>query len=295
MDTPPASHPDLADATEPETSPSPSFTGRSPSKASAIRAGIVLGAALVVVIGSAVAMGAGPRSTATSGANPGVAAASGSPEPRHEDGSGRGHGVGDDGFGPFGGLGPFGGFGGRPGRALGREMRGVTITAIDGSSISLATDDGWTRTIRVAPATTITRGGAAATAADLHVGDHVRFRQHRNDDGTYTITAIDVVLPTVLGTIESTADGSLTITDRDGATVTVHIDAATTIRVRGVENATAKDLAKGLVVIVVGERRADGSIDATGVLAGKLGELRPDRQKHDRPASGGPTGSPAAP
>ena len=37
-------------------------------------------------------------------------------------------------------------------------FRGVTITSINGSDISLKTDDGWTRTIKVGPTTTITQG-----------------------------------------------------------------------------------------------------------------------------------------
>ncbi|HET7471984.1 MAG TPA: DUF5666 domain-containing protein [Candidatus Limnocylindrales bacterium] len=287
------------DATGPRSAPgdrdpsaTPAFSGRTPSKTSAIRAGLVLGTALVVVIGSAVAMGAGPRTTSTAGANPGVAAASGSPGPGGEKGPRNGHGFGHGVFGPFGGLGPIIGFGGGgPGKGFGRGAGGVTITAIDGSSVSLATVDGWTRTIQLTSTTTITRGGAPATAADLHVGDAIRFRQRRSDDGTFTITAVDVVLPTVIGTIQSTSDGTITITDRDGATVTIHIAPTTKIRVQGKENATAQDLAKGLVVIVAGDRRGDGSIDASGILAGKLGDFRREHQKRDRP---GPSGAPSA-
>ena len=243
----------------------PEFRGRTTSKAPAIRAGIALGVALLVVIGSAVALGAAPSAGGTGG---GQAAASGSPEP--EKGPREGHGFGPGGFGPsiggFGGLLP--GFldPGKGDRGLGR----ITISAISGSDLSLRTDDGWTRTITITPDTTITRGGAAATAADLKVGDAIRFRQTKNADGSFTIRAIDVVLPRTVGTIQSVGTSAITITDRDGASVTVHLGPGTTFRVRGVENATVASLAKGMVVLVVGERRSDGSLEATSVFAGKL-------------------------
>ena len=57
---------------EPTTEvPAATFDGRTPGRASAIRAGVVLGAALVVALGTAVVMGAsaGP-STPTVGADP---------------------------------------------------------------------------------------------------------------------------------------------------------------------------------------------------------------------------------
>jgi hypothetical protein len=273
-------------------SSAPGFRGRTTSKAPAAGAGIALGVTLLVVIGSAAALGASPSAGGTGGA--GGQAASGSPPP--EKGPRDGHafepggfepgGFGPGGFGP-GGFGP--GIGGLvpgfldPGKG-GRGFGQITISAISGSELSLRTDDGWTRTITITPDTTITRGGAAAKAGDLKVGDAIRFRQTKNADGTFTIRAIDVVLPRTVGRIASVGTSSITITDRDGASVTVHLGAGTTFRVHGVEDATAANLAKGMVVLVVGERRADGSIDATSVLAGKLRD-HVRGPKPDRPGS----------
>ena len=280
----------LPTPTDPVPAVPPAFAGQRPSRASAVRAGMILGTALVVVVGAAVAMGASTRPS-TSGAGP-MAAASGSPAP--EKGP-KGNGFGHGGFGPsFGGFGPFGG-GEKPGKATGHGFGHVTISAIDGSKVSLATDDGWTRTITLTASTTITRGGAAATAADLHVGDTVRFRQQRETDGSFTITAVDIVLPQVVGTIQSVSGDTVTLLGRDGATVTVHLGATTVIRVRGVEKATAKDLAAGLVAIVVGEKRADGSIDATGVAAGKLREPKIDKPRGDRPGGSAAPGASVQP
>ena len=270
-------------ATDPVTPARPRRAGPTTSRATGIRAGVLLGTALVVAIGAAVTMGAS-KAPATVGARP-LAAASGSPEPaKGPEGHGFGH-------GGFGGFGPFAG-GGKPDRTFGHGRRNVTIAAIDGTRLSLATDDGWTRTITLTATTTITRGGAAAAASDLHVGDAIRFRQHRETDGSFTITAIDVVLPQVVGTITDVSGNTLTLLDRDGATVTVHVATTTKIRVRGIENATTKDLTKGHIALVVGEKRSDGSIDATGILSGTLREPKPG--KANGPKDGPGVSSPEA-
>ncbi len=57
----------------------------------------------------------------------------------------------------------------------------ITITDINGSSLSLKTDDGWTRTITVTADTKITKAGQAMSLSDLAVGDHIRFSQKKND------------------------------------------------------------------------------------------------------------------
>ncbi|HET7029484.1 MAG TPA: DUF5666 domain-containing protein [Candidatus Limnocylindrales bacterium] len=267
--------------TDPVPAAPPTFAGRTTSKTSALRAGLVLGTTLVVAIGTAVVMGASP-SPAT-GAGP-RAAASGSAAPDKEP---RGNGFGHGGFGPSFGFGPFGGQlanpGGRPDQGLGRGFGQVQIRAIDGTEVALATADGWTRTITLGATTTITRGGAPATAADLHVGDTIRFRQHQESDGTFTIRAVDVVLPTVVGAITKVDGSTLTLTGRDGKTITVHVGDSTAIRVRGVDQAALKDLAAGQVALVSGDRRADGSIDATSVLAGTLRAPRAAKPKDHRP------------
>ena len=80
----------------------------------------------------------------------------------------------------------------------GTAMRGfggfgsISITAIDGLKLSLKTDDGWTRTITVTADTKITKAGQAMSLSDLSVGDHIRFAQKKNDDGTFTVTAIAI-------------------------------------------------------------------------------------------------------
>ncbi len=115
--------------------------------------------------------------------------------------------------------------------------------------------------------TTITKGGATIAVGDLAVGDQIRFRQDRATDGTYTVTAIAVVLPTVAGQISAIDGNTITITQRGGTTATVHVTGATTYRIAGAAGSLS-DLKVGAVIVAEGTQRADGSLDAATVGAG---------------------------
>lgn len=154
---------------------------------------------------------------------------------------------------------------GQGARLLG--LRHVTISAIDGSNVTLATEDGWTRTITVTDATTLTRAGATITLADLKVGDEVRFRQTRNDDGSYTVTAIAVILPSVAGQVTATTGDTITVQLRNGMTATVHVGSSTTYRVRGIASATLSDISVGMLIVAQGTENPDSSLEAVAVYA----------------------------
>ena len=157
----------------------------------------------------------------------------------------------------FGGFGRFG-------------FRDITITAINGSDLSLRTDDGWTRTITVTSTTTITKGGATITVGDLAVGDQIAFAQDRADDGTYTVTAIKVVLPTTVGEVTAIDGDTITVTQPGGTTATIHVDGDTTYQVNGAAGALS-DIKVGSIIAAEGTQRSDGSLDAAAVRAGDRG------------------------
>jgi hypothetical protein len=252
---------------------------RAPGRSTAMRAGIVAGSALLFVVGAVAAMGASPApSTGAAPAastdpgtntDPGASAApraSGAPDGKQPAGDRRGGpGFGPGGFGP-GGFGPAfgpGGFG-----QVG--FRDITISAIDGSNISLKTDDGWTRTVAVTSATTITKGGATIAIGDLAVGDQVRFAQTRAADGSYSVTAIVVVLPTIAGEVTAIDGDTLTVTQPGGATAMIHVGGSTTYQVDGATGALS-DIKVGSFIVAEGTQRADGSLDAADVHSGTKG------------------------
>ena len=248
--------------------------GRSP----ALRIGMVAGAAALVVIGAAAAMGASP--SPSTGADPAASSAPGTTTPSADPSAVPAWG------GAKGGLGLRGGFG-RGG------FHDITITAINGSDLSLKTDDGWTRTITVTGTTTITKGGATIALSDLAVGDEILFGQQRAADGTYSVTAIVVVLPTVVGEVTAIDGNTLTITQPGGTTATVHVDGATTYRVNGATGSLS-DIKVGSIVAAEGTQRADGSLDAAAVRSGfgdKSGRGPGFSRDHDGQAA--PNSSPA--
>jgi hypothetical protein len=169
--------------------------------------------------------------------------------------------------GPFllGGGGP----GGRGGHGFG--FGGITVTAISGSNISLETEDGWTRTITVDDGTTYSKSGEDIALGDLAVGDTIGFRQTLEDDGTWTIDSIVVVLPHVGGEVTAVDGSTLTVEQRDGSTATITVDADTTFQVNG-DDATLADVEVGMFLMAEGEQAGENGIDAVRVMAGDKGE-----------------------
>jgi Domain of unknown function (DUF5666) len=246
------------------------------SRRGPIRAALLVGACLAIVAGAAVTMGASPSA---SPAAPGATTkpeASGDPD-RPEGGRG------------FFGGGFFDGRGGPGGPGI--HFGAISITAIDGSNLTLTTEDGWTRTIAVTATTTITKGGTAIDIGDVSVGDKIRFGQTRNADGTFTVNAIQVVLPSVAGTVTAKTATTITVEQRDGSSATIHVDGDTTYDVAGVTDADLGDVAVGMRLVAVGTQNTDGSLDATAVHAG-TGKFRGGSRDHDKSDQPTPSASP---
>jgi hypothetical protein len=242
---------------EPVDTRKPVPNGGGPGRSSTpVRIGIVAGTALLVVLGAAVAMGASPAPTTGP-------AATAAPDASAAPGMNGADKDGDRGFGMRG-------FGMRGGD-FGGDFHDITITSISGSSLSLKTADGWTRTITPTAATTITKAGATITVSDLSVGDQVAFSQTKQTDGTYTIDAIRVILPSVGGQVSAVSGNTITVTQGDGTSATIHVDSATAYQVEGVTTATLSDIKVGNFVVAQGTLRTDGSLDASLVASGFRG------------------------
>ncbi|MFL5680345.1 MAG: DUF5666 domain-containing protein [Chloroflexota bacterium] len=232
-----------------------------------LRVGIVVAAAAVVLVSAALTFGASPDPSTGGTPQPN---ASGGPGGRDRDFR---HGGQDFGFG-LGPLAPFGGpDGGVPGiagpgpRRLGDGVgrRDISVTAVVGSNLSLKTEDGWTRTITVTGTTKLTKGGQTIALGDIEVGDTIRFQQTRGSDGSFTITAVEVVVPRVAGEVTAvTADG-FTIKARNGTTWTVTVDGSTTYRM-GAAAGSKADVTVGATVGVAGTQGSGNSIKALTVV-----------------------------
>ena len=163
---------------------------------------------------------------------------------------------------------------GAGGAGLGRGIGGgITITAISGFKLTLATADGWTRTITVDSGTTYSKSGATITLADLKVGDEIGFRQTHETDGSWTIDSIAIVAPRAGGEITAISGSTITVTQRDGTTATIKVTGSTTYTVNG-NGAALADVKVGMYVVADGTKNSDGSLTATNLHAGDQGSLR---------------------
>ena len=230
---------------EPTPKPKPPKRDTSPF----VRVGIVTGTAALILVGAVAAMGASPAPSGST-TTPITPSASGDP---NVGGCGSGHrgAPGDRDFGGFG-----------------RGFGAITINSIDGSNLALKTQDGWSRTIAITSATAITKAGATIAIGDLAVGDEIRFGQTKATDGSFTITEIAVVMPSLGGEVTARTSDSITVTRRDGTTATIHVSGSTTYTVDGVAGKTLGDIAVGDHVRAEGTSNSDGSLDASAVRSG---------------------------
>jgi hypothetical protein len=213
------------------------------TRASALRIGLtgVAAAALVAIGILAVAASAGPGSIRASTPSSGSSSSTGA-VPAFE-------------------------MGGRGGIGFGA----ISITSIDGSSISLETPDGWTRTITVDNGTTYTRGGDTILLSDLKVGDEIRFRQTLESDARYSIDAIAVIPPHLAGVVTAVSDSTITLRLGDGSSGTVKVDGSTTYAIGSDDSAALSDVEVGMVLVAQGTENADGSLIASAIHAGNFG------------------------
>jgi len=228
-----------------------SFTGKTGGPP-LLRIGVVVGAFAVLLASAAMTLGApaSPTGGTSASSSGGSAAGTGTQETADAWQAPAGFGFGDRGFGR-------GGFG----HGFGQ----ITITSIDGSSLALRTVDGWTRTITVTDATTITKGGADIELSALAVGDRIVFRQTQNADGTFTINAIEVVVPRVAGTVTAVSGNTVTIQGRDGLTWTITLTDSTTYRL-GSGAGSRSDLTVGDEILVAGAQGTGNALTATTVV-----------------------------
>lgn len=164
--------------------------------------------------------------------------------------------------------------GGGGGSGFGRGFGGISISAISGSSISLATADGWTRTITVDSGTTYSRSGVTIALADLAVGDQIGFRQTKETDGSFTIDSVAVIPPKLGGEVTAVSGSTITVTQRDGTTGTITVNGSTTYNVAGATAALA-DVKVGMFLVAEGTKNSDGSLTAATVRAGTQGDHGP--------------------
>jgi uncharacterized protein DUF5666 len=156
------------------------------------------------------------------------------------------------------------------GRGFGHMFGGIEVTAISGNDISLATEDGWTRTITVDSGTTYSKSGDTIALGDLAVGDQIGFRQTLESNGSWSIDSIAVILPHVGGEVTKVDGSTITVTQRDGSTASITVNGQTRYSVNGNDGATLSDVKVGMFLVAEGTKNSDGSLTATTIKAGNV-------------------------
>lgn len=136
---------------------------------------------------------------------------------------------------------------------------GGTLTAIDGSSLTLRGRDGQTVKVATTSSTTYYRDTAKVDRSDLKVGDRVVVNLVDPRASSPTAGAVRVVLPSVVGTVSNVKGDSFTLTDQIGFRHTIRSSGSTAYGKDGQSADRAAVVTDGAVV------RATGTIDANGV------------------------------
>ena len=168
------------------------------------------------------------------------------------------------------------GFGGEPGlpgvvTVAAEPARTVEVTGVDGTNVTLETDDGWTRTVDTANVA-VTLDSDTLAASDLEPGDRVQVIQVRNANDTYTITGLALVLPEATGTVSEVTDTGFTVTEPDGTETPVMVTDETRWPAAGLPGSPGAPtpgldaLQDGDLVHVRGTLGEDGTLTATEIL-----------------------------
>ena len=280
--TVPAAAPVPLTSVVPVSAEGPAFHGRL-DRGNVLKGAIGLVAGIAIVASVAVVAGTAPTSDGnTAGAAP---QASSSPNP-----SGRPGPASRFGFPSIGGMFGFGG--GLPGVAA-SPVGGVTIASINGTTIGLKTADGWTRSVTLDSSVKVTEDGRTMSAGDLKVGQAVRLEEKRNSDGTFTVTGLAIVTPSVVGQVTAKTATTITIKRFDGTTQTIDVDSSTTYRIQGASTSNLAAITVGMTIVASGPQASDGTVQAFTVQGGDFHLDRPFNGK--RPAPSGAPKSSAAP
>lgn len=148
------------------------------------------------------------------------------------------------------------------------------VTAVSGNTITIKRRGGSTTTLTVNSATVYRQGGEAATKADVKVGSNITAEGKPGSSDNFTATAVKISLSRVAGEVTAKTATTITVKQRDGTSVVVHVDTDTRYLVRGTNGtkATLANVEVGNRLVATGVRRTDGSLDAVAVGAGKARE-----------------------
>ena len=143
------------------------------------------------------------------------------------------------------------------------------VTAVSGNTVTIKRRDGTTATVTLDGSTVIKQGDATATKADVKVGSKISAEGKPGSNDAFTATKVRISLSTVSGDVTAKTSDTITVKQRDGSSVVIHVGASTRYRAPGIKGTTATlaNVAIGNRLTATGVKRSDGSLDAVAVQA----------------------------
>lgn len=154
----------------------------------------------------------------------------------------------------------------------GHRGMGGEVTAVGDSNLTVVNRRGDELTVEVNDETVIhlVESQSEGSFSDIEVGDKIRVRGKRDDEGNVTAKNIHVAPDGdhVRGRVTGVEGSTITVENRDGETTTITTSDSTEFRMRGEEGVSLADVAEGNGVKAFGELQEDGSLKANLVFIG---------------------------
>jgi hypothetical protein len=148
------------------------------------------------------------------------------------------------------------------------DGQGGYVTAASSTSITVDSWNGTSNTYPISPTATYAEGGAPATASSLVVGDRVQLQI--STSAPATVTAINIELAFLFGTVTSVSGDTILIRDPQGFTRTILVGSGTTYSGGGLS-----DIVTGSKIVASGTVDANGTtLDALTVKIGSVGSTQ---------------------
>lgn len=145
------------------------------------------------------------------------------------------------------------------------------IATVGAGSLVVTVKGGTTVTLDFTAATMFRYNGQpVATAPTFTIGEIVNAIGRTNTDGSVTVKRLGVINRLgIAGTVAQVGSGTLTITSKSGASMTVSLTNKTRYLVNGAVSAAAPTFTVGEAVRVLAMKNADGSLTARVIAVGK--------------------------
>ena len=132
------------------------------------------------------------------------------------------------------------------------------VTNISGTTVTITSFDGSTHVINLETGTRYQKAGATQTATDVTSGSAVTVTGPTNSDGSLNADLLTIDVPRLSGQVTASANGSYTITARDGGTETIAATSGTVYVNADGTSAQAGAVTTGATISAEGTLSPDG-------------------------------------